>query len=115
MRRNIKRSALVQLAYICVRTLWHSVPYLTGGAPPAAAASALLPLPCCLHTQQHAPAATRSYWARLYEYVCTWLLFPLLAVCPHTHQQPLPLPLSLPDPPTHPPTPIPRDPLQRSP
>ncbi len=37
MRRGIKLSALVQLAYICVRTLWHSVPFLTGGeAPPLA-------------------------------------------------------------------------------
>jgi hypothetical protein len=34
MRRGIKLSALVQLAYICVRTLWHSVPFLTGGALP---------------------------------------------------------------------------------
>ena len=27
----------MQLVFICVRTLWHSVPFLTGGAPPPAA------------------------------------------------------------------------------
>lgn len=48
MRRGIKLSALVQLAYICVRTLWHSVPFLTGGeAPPLAP-----PQPLCPHTQR---------------------------------------------------------------
>lgn len=31
MRRGIRISAIVQLVYICVRTLWHSVPLLTGG------------------------------------------------------------------------------------
>lgn len=31
MRRAIGVSAVVQLAYICLRTLWHSVPFLTGG------------------------------------------------------------------------------------
>lgn len=31
MRRTIGVSAVVQLAYICLRTLWHSIPFLTGG------------------------------------------------------------------------------------
>lgn len=31
MRRSIGVSAVVQLAYICARTLWHSIPFLTGG------------------------------------------------------------------------------------
>ncbi|PRW59175.1 jagunal-like protein 1 [Chlorella sorokiniana] len=30
MRRTIGVSAVVQLAYICARTLWHSIPFLTG-------------------------------------------------------------------------------------
>jgi hypothetical protein len=32
MRRAIRISALVQLVYVCIRTLWHSVPFFTGGA-----------------------------------------------------------------------------------
>lgn len=32
MRRTIRISAIVQLVYICIRTLWHSIPFLTGGA-----------------------------------------------------------------------------------
>lgn len=32
MRRTIRVSAIVQLVYVCVRTLWHSIPFLTGGA-----------------------------------------------------------------------------------
>ena len=32
MRRSIGVTAVVQLAYVCVRTLWHSVPFFTGGA-----------------------------------------------------------------------------------
>lgn len=33
MRRTIRISAIVQLVYICIRTLWHSIPFITGGAP----------------------------------------------------------------------------------
>ncbi|KAL4434165.1 hypothetical protein ABPG75_000606 [Micractinium tetrahymenae] len=33
MRRTIRISAIVQLVYICVRTLWHSIPFLTGEPP----------------------------------------------------------------------------------
>lgn len=33
MRRTIRISAIVQLVYICIRTLWHSIPFLTGGEP----------------------------------------------------------------------------------
>lgn len=32
MRRTIKLSAIAQLVYICLRTVWHSVPFLAGGA-----------------------------------------------------------------------------------
>lgn len=33
MRRTIRISAIIQLAHVCVRTLWHSVPFLTGEPP----------------------------------------------------------------------------------
>ncbi|PSC75778.1 hypothetical protein C2E20_1244 [Micractinium conductrix] len=33
MRRTIKLSAIAQLVYICLRTLWHSVPFLAGEFP----------------------------------------------------------------------------------
>ncbi|KAI3438865.1 hypothetical protein D9Q98_001282 [Chlorella vulgaris] len=33
MRRAIRISALVQLVYVCIRTLWHSVPFFTGETP----------------------------------------------------------------------------------
>lgn len=37
LRRTIRVTATMQLAYVVLRTLWHSIPALTGGALPAAA------------------------------------------------------------------------------
>ena len=57
MRRGIRISALAQLVYICVRTLWHSIPFFTGGPPlpPAAAATARACCPCSgCHCPYHA-------------------------------------------------------------
>ena len=58
LRRTIRVIATVQLAYIVLRTLWHSIPALTGGACPRLGARGLQLHPHLLH------GAAATEWKR---------------------------------------------------